>query len=145
LFYLRKQRHADKGAMYIYLRITVDGTPKELSVKRSWDPARWNAKANRASGTKEDAKALNHYLDILQAQAYEARKNLINAGRVVTALAIVNILNGAEQRHRKLLVLFKKHNDDMEQMIGKGCAKGTWTTFDTSYKHVANFLKPSIE
>jgi integrase len=142
LFFLRKQRNSEKGLMYIYLKVTVDGTPKELSVKRSWDPARWNAKANRASGTKEDAKALNHYLDILQAQAYEARKNLINAGRVVTALAIVNILNGAEQRHRKLLVLFKKHNDDMEQMIGKGCAKGTWTTFDTSYKHVANFLKP---
>lgn len=59
LFILRKQRNAEKGLMYIYLKVTVDGTPEELSVKRSRDPARWNAKANRASGTKEDAKALN--------------------------------------------------------------------------------------
>jgi hypothetical protein len=58
LFFLRKQRNADKGLMYIYLRITVDGISKELSVKRSWDPSKWNGKANRASGNKEDAKLL---------------------------------------------------------------------------------------
>ncbi|WP_394800126.1 hypothetical protein [Mucilaginibacter roseus] len=34
LFYLSKQRHADKGEMYIYLRITVNGTSRDLSVKR---------------------------------------------------------------------------------------------------------------
>jgi hypothetical protein len=72
-----------------------------------------NAKANRVSETKDDAKALNHYLDILRAQAYEARKSLIDAARVVTASAIVNIMNGAEQRDRKVLVLFKKHNDEI--------------------------------
>jgi integrase len=59
----------------------------------------------------------------------------------VTALAIINIMNGTDQRNRKLLMLFKIHNDDMEEMIGKGVAKGTWTTFNTSYKHIAAFLK----
>lgn len=42
LFYLREQRHADKGAMYIYLRITVDGLSRDLSVKRTWSTARWS-------------------------------------------------------------------------------------------------------
>lgn len=121
--------------MYIYLRVTVEGIPKELSVKRSWPPSRWNAKANRASGNKEDAKELNHYLDVLQNQAYEARKKLIENGKILTASAIIDIMSGAEQRKRELMALFKSHNDDLKAMIGKGVAKGTWTNFNTSYRH----------
>jgi integrase len=141
LFYLRKQRHADKGAMYIYLRITVDGLSRDLSVKRTWSASRWSAAANRASGSKEDAKELNHYLDVLQSKAYDARKQLIESGRVVTAISIMDIMSGAEQRKRELMSLFKNHNDDMEAMIGRGIAKGTWTNFNTSYRHLSDFLQ----
>jgi hypothetical protein len=140
LFFLKQPRNYEAGPMYIYLRITVDGVSKELSVKRSWLSSRWSAKANRASGNKEDAKELNHYLDVLQSKAYEARKQLIESGRVVTAVAIMDIMSGAEQRKRELMSLFQSHNDDMKAMIGKGVAKGTWTNFNTSYRHVSEFL-----
>jgi integrase len=140
LFFLKQPRNHEAGPMYVYLRITVDGVSKELSVKRSWLPSRWNAKANRASGTKEDAKELNHYLDVLQSKAYEARKQLIESGRVLTAVAIMDIMSGAEQRKRELMSLFQSHNDDMKAMIGKGVAKGTWTNFNTSFRHVSAFL-----
>ncbi|HEX7903943.1 MAG TPA: Arm DNA-binding domain-containing protein [Chitinophagaceae bacterium] len=56
LFYLKKPKNYLKGAIPIYLRITVDGVPKEISIKRSWDAVRWNSDAGRASGTKEDSK-----------------------------------------------------------------------------------------
>ena len=79
LFFLKHPRNYDGGPMYIYLRITVDGVPKELSAKRSWESSRWNSEANRASGNKEDAKELNHYLDVLQTKAYDARKKLIES------------------------------------------------------------------
>jgi integrase len=139
--FLKQPRNYEQGPMYIYLRITVDGVSKELSVKRSWLPARWSAKANRASGTKEDAKDLNYYLDVLQSKAYDARNQLIESGRVVTAISIMDIMSGAEQRKRELMALFKNHNDDMKAMIGRGVAKGTWTNFNTSYRHVSAFLQ----
>lgn len=129
LFFLKKPRNYDGGPMCIYLRVTVDGIPKEMSVKRSWEPAKWNTKANRASGSKEDAKDLNHYLDVLKNKTYEIRKNMIDRGKVITSDAIIKMLSGAEQRDRLLLVLFKKHNDDMKEMIGKGATAGTLTTF----------------
>jgi integrase len=141
LFYLKKPKNYRKGAVPIYLRITVDGAEKEVSTKRAWEPAKWNAKANRASGTKEDCKSLNEYLDILQNQTYEARKQLIERGKPVTAAGIRDILSGAEQRKWELLALFKKHNDELKAMIGKGAAKGTWINFSTSYTHTADFLK----
>jgi hypothetical protein len=145
LFYLRKQRNVEKGLMYVYLRITVDGQSRDLSVKRSWPASRWDIRANRASGNKEESKELNHYLDVLQTKAYDARKKLIESGKIVTAQAIIDIVSGAEQRKRELMALFKSHNDDMKAMIGKGVAKGTWTNFNTTYKHVAGFLSAQYD
>jgi len=42
--------------MPIYMRITVDGIPKEISIGRKCDSVRWNAHACHMQGTKEDAK-----------------------------------------------------------------------------------------
>ena len=78
LFYLKKPKNYGKGEIPIYLRITVDGTPKELSVKRSCDSARWNSHAGRASGTKENVKTLNDYLDTYQAKVFEAKRKLVD-------------------------------------------------------------------
>jgi len=50
LFYLKKPKNYVSGAKSTYMRITVAGEPKEVSTGRECDPARWNAKANRAKG-----------------------------------------------------------------------------------------------
>lgn len=48
---------------HIYLRITVDGIPKETSTKRKWYPNRWDQKEGKAIGTKEDARTINLFLN----------------------------------------------------------------------------------
>lgn len=141
MYFLRKPKNYVSGPMYIYLKVTVDGVAKDLSVKRTWEPSRWNSKANRANGNKEDAKMLNEYLDVLQNKAYDARKHLIDRGKVVTSLAIIELLSGANERKRLLLTLFDIHNKDMKEMIGKGVAKGTYTNFNTSFRHTKQFIK----
>ncbi len=72
LFYQKKPKNYGKGVLPIYLRLTVNGIPKELSMKRSWDPNRWNRHSSRPMGTKEDAKELNEFLDVVQVKIYEA-------------------------------------------------------------------------
>jgi hypothetical protein len=47
----------------IYLKITVDGKPTELSAKRKWDLAKWSTAAGRAVGIKEESQELNYYLN----------------------------------------------------------------------------------
>ncbi|QEC75251.1 site-specific integrase [Mucilaginibacter ginsenosidivorax] len=141
MFFLKQPRNYDGGEMYIYLKITVDGVSKDVSIKRSWLPSRWNSKGNRAIGNKEDAKALNEFLDVMQNKAYDARKHLIDRGKVVTSLAIVELLSGINERKWMLLLLFEVHNKDLKKMIGKGVAKGTYTNFNTSYKHTCKFIK----
>ncbi|GAA4915278.1 site-specific integrase [Mucilaginibacter defluvii] len=140
LFYLRKQRNEASNLQYIILRVTVDGVAREMSVKRSWPSSRWNPKANRALGSKEDARTLNEFLDVVQANVYAARQKLLETGQMLTAEAVIEIVSGAAQRRRGLMALFKKHNEELEKLIGKGVAKGTWTNFNTSYRHLGTFL-----
>lgn len=141
LFYQKRRPNYVNGHIAIYLRITVDGIPKELSVKRSWDPIRWNKLTCRAIGTKEDARSMNEFLDLLQSKVYDARRKLIESGTQVTSLALMDIVSGHDQRGKMLLAIFKEHNDRIKALIGKGYAKGTWDRFETALKLTRNFIQ----
>jgi hypothetical protein len=97
LFYLKKPKNYRNGAMPIYLRITVDGIPKEISTGRQCQPERWNANACHCNGTKEDARSLNAYLDILRTKVYEARRVLLEKNEMITAETLRNILKGTSE------------------------------------------------
>jgi len=54
IFYLRKYKTTNDGKTPIYARITVNGPRTDVSVKRSIDPANWNANRRMAKGSKEE-------------------------------------------------------------------------------------------
>ena len=162
LLYLKKQHGDKKVNRPIYLRITVDGVLKEMSIKRSWDPARWNSKIGRAIVSKltagllsaskqkqpptpdDEAQALNAYLDTLQAKVHEARHQLLMGGKSITAEAVGKIVQGKESNGgppHLLLEIFQYHNDQVKTLIGKEYSKGTLTKFNTVLKHTRSFLQ----
>ncbi len=69
LFYQKKRGTYVNGPIPIYMCITVDSVPKEFSVKRIWESARWSKTSCRAIGSKEDARSLNEFLDLLQGES----------------------------------------------------------------------------
>lgn len=140
-FYLKKSKDYVKGIIPIYFRITVDGIPKELSTKRSCEPNRWNPAAERASGTKEDARALNAYLDTLQAKAYEAKRQLIESNQMITAAAIKDQLLGTDQRNKSLIKIFENYNDKVKKLIGIDYSVATWTKYDRTKRFTHLFIQ----
>lgn len=67
LFFLKRPKNYKKGdAYFIFLRITVDGIRSEMSASRCCEPEKWNAKAGKVIGTKEDVKTLNAYLESIK-------------------------------------------------------------------------------
>lgn len=115
LFYPKKgKRFIPSEPQPIYMRITVDGIPREISVGRKWPLDRWNIRAGRAMGTKE-VKALNAYLDTFQTKVYEARRQLMEGGKEISAEAIKNILTGGgKEKPRMLMQIFRQHNEQMK-------------------------------
>lgn len=121
LFYFRKARANSSSALpFIYMRISVGCERTEVSTQRQWDPNRWNTAAGRASGTKEDAKSLNIYLDTLQARVYEAQRELVADNKPVTVNALKQRLDGSTRgKARMLIEVFDHHNNQMAQLVGK--------------------------
>src|SRR3954469_10358035 len=108
LFFLKKSRNNSSSEAAIYMRITIDQQRAEVSTKRVCDPKRWNSHTGRVTGTKEDARATNAYLDTLQSKVYEAHRCLIEANETVTAETIKNKLTGTSERPRFLMELFQQ-------------------------------------
>lgn len=140
LFFLRKPQNYTGGPVSIYLRITVDGIRKEVSLKRSWEPDRWNSDAGKAIGIKEDARQLNHYLDAMLLKAQEARRTLIEAHKPISAQAIKNILSGDTGDRKGILVVFEEHNARMANLVGREYAFRTLQRFKTTLTHTASFI-----
>ena len=85
LFYLRRDKLNTSKEAPIYLRITVNGRRSEMAVQRVIDPAKWNKKAGRATGSRSEAKILNEYLDAQRQKVYEAQKELMDENSPITA------------------------------------------------------------
>lgn len=141
LFYLKQSKSQKKAPLYIYLKITVDGKSVELSSKRKWEPTKWNSSSARAIGTKEDAKELNHFLDALELQVFQAKRLLIEANRDVSARGIRDVLTGNVENRKKILEVFRKHNAQMKALQGVDFAPSTMQRYNISYNHTRDFIK----
>lgn len=53
---------------------------------------------------------------------------------------MINNFLGIETKTVTLLEAFGDHNDQIEKLIGNGYAKGTWERYETSFRHVQEFL-----
>ena len=141
IFYLKKSKIYEKGSVPIYLRITIDGKRAEISIKQEADPDNWNSKAGRLDGKSEKVRQFNSYLDTLQSQLYAAHQALIRDNKMITAEALKNRYTGASEKQRMLIIIFQKHNDEVEALIDNGFAAGTVERYKTSLSHTQEFIK----
>jgi site-specific recombinase XerD len=141
LFYLKKPKNYEVGPIPIYLRITVNGQRVEISSGRECNPGKWNSDSGRASGTKEEVKALNAYLDAIQNKVYEAHRQLLILNEFITAESIKRKYLGKEDKPRSLIKIFEDHNKQVEALVGQDFALGTLGRYRISLKHTKDFLE----
>jgi integrase len=139
-FFLKVPRKKS-NLRYIYLRITVDGIPKETSTKRKWDITRWDQKSERAVGTKEDAKIINFFLDAIKTKVNKYRNDLLYAEQSITSQKIVDFIMGRLAPKVKVVEEFLNHNNELLALVDVGeYAIGTHERFEISKKHIQEFL-----
>lgn len=125
--------------MAIYMRITVNGKRADMSAGRECDPAKWNSRAGRANGTKEEIMSLNNYLDSLQTKVRNAHQVLTDSNQTITTESLQNQFLGRTEKSRYLLQLFKEHNDKVKALIGNGFEANTLKGYNTSIKHLPGY------
>jgi integrase len=139
-FFLKAPQKSTK-LRFIYLRVTVDGLPKETSTKRKWDPSRWDQKTERAIGNKEDARSLNFFLDSLLMKINEYKTEIMYSGKPITTQKVMDFVLGRITPRVKVMEEFRLHNREMEALVGKGYAKGTLDRFSITINHLGAFMK----
>ncbi|MGF7042623.1 site-specific integrase [Mucilaginibacter lappiensis] len=141
LYYLKQAKNQKNENRYVYLRITVDGDRREISIKRQWIPEQWNAKQGRAIGSTEEAKEMNSYLDLISVKVYRAKVKLLESSKPLTADNIKNVLTGQDEKKHFIMEAFLRHNKQMKALVGREIASATLTRYKTAYDHVRNFIK----
>ncbi len=141
LTFFLKTPKKPKDIRMIYLRVTVDGKPKEMSTNQKWDVKRWDQKTERAVGSKEDARVLNSYLDLLNSRIVQYKTELISTGRAITADKLIGCINGRNNRCNTVIEEFLEHNSEVETLAEKGeMAPATAKRFRTALGHVREFM-----
>ena len=140
-FFLKSSTKGTKER-YVYLRITVDGVPKETSTKRKWEIDRLSQRTERATGSREDAKVLNFFLDALYMKIQQFKSELLLAGHPITTQKIMDFVMGRNVSKATVVQEFQKHNDELLALVEKGeYAIGTHVRFEIAKKHVKEYLR----
>ncbi|MDP1727030.1 MAG: site-specific integrase [Bacteroidota bacterium] len=141
LFLIRKPNGTSITEYPIFMRITVDGTQKEFSIGRKCPPEKWNKSISRSSGTKEEFRQLNNYLDALQQQAYEAKIKAIESYKLITPEFIIDIMFGRDQEKPKMIIeVFQEHNNCFAELVGKEVVQATMTRYEISLTRLKDFI-----
>lgn len=142
LTFFMKTPRKETNVRVIYLRITVDGVPKETSTRQHWDVTRWSQRTERATGNKEDARTVNFFLETLEMKIQQYRTDLMYAGKPVTSEKLMDYLMGKSASQSKVVQEFQKHNDELLALVERGeYAIGTHVRFEVAKKHLKEYLR----
>ncbi len=140
-FYGKKAIRTSDKLLAVYLRVTINGERFEVSTQRYIEPARWSAAAGKAKGSSEEALKLNNYLDVLKAKVYSYQKEIIQEGNSFSKETLRGKWYGLKEHRHTLIAVFRHHNEQLKNLIGKDCSKATWTKYNTTLDHTLAYLK----
>jgi site-specific recombinase XerD len=141
LFYAKRDKQKADGTVPIWCRITVDGQATRFSTKSSINPNSWDSKAAKASGRSKEATEINSLLDKIRTSIYNVYHDLLTRENDVSAERVKNMFLGIEVKHQTILELFRRHNEDVEKLVGISKTKTTLQKYDVAYRRLADFIK----
>lgn len=140
LFYAKKTK-GNPELSAIYLRITVKGKRAELSTGQTITTSSWNSKAGKLSGTGNQARTVNAFLDSIRLKFLQCNNELITANKEISCDSLKNRYLGIDEKKITIMEVFRDHNRQMEALIGKSFAHGTWERYQTSARHTVEFMQ----
>jgi len=141
LFYLKKSKKTEDNVYPIYVRITIKGSRAEFSMQQNISEKSWNPVKGRVRGLGHDVKKINSSLEYAKSKLYGYKIELEQEGKLVTPTSLKDKYKGVSSSDEKtILGIFKEHNDRCKKLVNIDFAPGTVERYETSYKHVKNFM-----
>jgi len=142
LYHIRKSKGKSDGLAGIYCRITVDGTRSEMSIGRKIPIDKWDAIAGRVRGISANSQEINELIRSTENAILDKQREFIRQEVSFTATDLRDAYLGKKQDYKKILDLFKEHNDKIYRLISTGeYALGTYKRYDTVFNHLDGYIK----
>lgn len=142
MYHIRKAKGKSDGFGGIYCRITVDGTRAEMSISRKVPIDKWDAIVGKVRGVSAIAQEINELMRSVENAILDKQREFIKQGVSFTATDLRDAYLGKKQDFKKILDLFKEHNDKIYRLISTGeYALGTYKRYDTVYNHLDWYIK----
>lgn len=135
LFWIYASR-AVNNKTTIYVRITLNGQPVNISLKRKIDVTTWNSKTQRANGTSKVSKALNLYLNEVQSTLYRIYEQLKSEDNLFNSQSIKEQFLGESKKRYSFRDLINYHNDKMQHKLHKN----TLGQYKTSQRYMLAYI-----
>ncbi|MEO6692208.1 MAG: site-specific integrase [Saprospiraceae bacterium] len=142
LIFLRISKSASKGLQPIYIRLTLNGQRAEISLGLKCLPSSWNTDTSKVIGNKEEARSINERIEFEKNKIYSAKLKLEKIGEEVSILSLKSYLqNGNSSKSLGIIGVFRDHNQRMQSLVNKEFAPGTITKYNTTLKHLLEFIQ----
>jgi site-specific recombinase XerD len=140
LFYTKNSKENNEKKVPIYMRITINGKQVEISTKQWVDKKKWN-NAGAVKGDNDEAKLINKTLESLRHKAWDTYLFLDDKYKIVTADSLKEHMSQDYEGQKSLMEVFEIHNKRVKDLVEKDYAPATLKRYDTTLKHVKDFLK----
>ncbi len=140
LFYIKRSKADNNEKANVYVRITVNGKRAELSIRRKVSLKKWSSKSARAIGYSQEAQDLNRFMDVISNKIFKIHEKLVEENKLITSVAIRDIYQGKIGKQKMLLEIFKDHNTQVENLVGKDFSLNTLNRYKTTKKHLTAYI-----
>jgi site-specific recombinase XerD len=143
LFFLKRGKGCDQKRLPIYVRVKIDNTAAEWSVQRRLDTgSKWNQKLGRVTGTKEESRILNSYLDAIQGNIFTIQKECALRNELICAEEVrAKVLGKKGEKRHNLIEVYTYHNEQFKQLVGKEFSNGTYKKFKSALSSLQSFVE----
>lgn len=125
IFHVKKDKEKN-GKFPVYVRITVDGVRKDLSMKQWVMQEQWNYAKGMAKG-KAEANELNIFLKRARGKVLSDYKEFLLNNQVITAEVLKRKFFGFDENTKTFLELIDYHNENMHKVLSPGTLKNYYT------------------
>lgn len=140
IFYIKKTKPNMEGECPVYARITINGTRCELATQRALPKEQWQLKAGKVVGHTTEIKSLNAHLELFRNNIYDYYREMQTQRMPVNTTSLRNLMQGKTVSAVTIVEVFIEHNEKIKSHIGKEFALATYKRFETTLKHLQEFL-----
>ena len=141
LFYVRKNQVNKEGKSSIMIRLTINGDTSQFSSKLEVEPELWDVKGQKMSGSSLKARQLNSLLDDVRTSLKNHFHDIETHEAYVTAEKVRNAFLGITIRQQTLLGTFRKHNEDVQKLVGISKSAATYAKYDRCMRRLEEFMQ----